>query len=128
MQLELNVTLSRLQRHDSPRLLSSLTSSAMRFDARVLGRTDYLNEKIQEKRTVSTSVIVSSKSASVSPGNPTMISVDRRGAWNHIVYAINQPDILLSIVAPSHRWSTGVKAAAPVRCRCLHTLGRSRTA
>src|ERR1700689_4411224 len=42
--------------------------------ADVLGRGEYLNEKIASYFAVSSSESVSAKSASVSPGNPTMMS------------------------------------------------------
>jgi hypothetical protein len=55
---------------------ASSTSSERRFSASVLGRGEYLNENMLWKRTISVSDIVSSKSCTVSPGNPTIISVD----------------------------------------------------
>ena len=44
--------------------------------ASVFGRGEYLNENMLWYRTAAVSDSVSSKSASVSPGNPTIISVD----------------------------------------------------
>ena len=62
---------------DSRRLFSaSSTSSGIRLSASVFGRGEYLNENMLWKRTRSTSDSVSSKSEIVSPGNPTIISVD----------------------------------------------------
>ncbi len=48
----------------------------MRFSASVFGRGEYLNENMLWYRTAAVSDIVCSKSSSVSPGNPTIISVD----------------------------------------------------
>ena len=55
---------------------ASLTSSGSRLSASVFGRGEYLNENMLWNRTAAVSDSVSSKSASVSPGKPTIISVD----------------------------------------------------
>src|SRR5687767_13934202 len=55
---------------------SGLTSSARRFDASVFGRGEYLKENMLSYRAAAVSDSVCSKSSSVSPGNPTIMSVE----------------------------------------------------
>ncbi len=112
----------------APSSPSSLTSSGIRFDASVFGRAEYLNENMLWYRAASVSDSVCSKSSAVSPGKPTIISVDSV-----------TPGIASRMRATRSRYSsrvcrrriaasTRVEPDCTGRCRCLQTFGRSRTA
>ena len=84
-------------------LTSSGTSSASRCSASVFGRGEYLNENMLWYPTAAVSDRVSSKSASDSPGNPTIISVDSATSGSRSRMRVDQIQIALSRVAAAHR-------------------------
>ena len=107
---------------------SSGTSSGIRFDASVFGRSEYLNENMLWNRTASVSDSVSSNSASVSPGKPTIISVD---SWTFGIAArmrATRSRYSSRVCRRRIACSTRVDPDCTGRCRCLQTSGRSRTA
>ena len=71
--------------------------------ASVFGRGEYLNENMLWYRTAAVSDSVSSKSASVSPGNPTIISVDSATSGSGSRICADQIEIALARVPAPHR-------------------------
>ena len=70
--------------------------------AGVFGRFEYLNQKIESYSTSSIRLSVSSKSASVSPGNPTMISVVI-AMFARVLHPLDPPHVFVARVEPLHR-------------------------
>ena len=84
---------------------SSATSSAYRLEASVFGRSEYLNENMLWYRTRAVSDSVSSKSAAVSPGKPTIMSVLSAMPGTVGAHAVDEIQVRVARVAAAHHCS-----------------------
>ena len=128
VQFGLDVPLQRLQRHDAARLLRPrLRRRPSACAASVFGRGEYLNENMLWNRTARSATASRRSPPPVSPGNPTIMSVESWMPGMAVAQRVDQLEIFLARVAPAHRLEHPRRArTAPAGAgACIPWAGRA---